>query len=161
MMTEIKFLTLNKIYTINRYIEIQAKKDVNLKYEKRFVRISIRNNLIDLVESAEKYYFKTNDMILTATYYLKNIIILQSLEDGNHRTAITATRIFLDSNGYKTKVVDTECYKDFKNTLFMYRYKEYFTYDSLDKKVLQLDDNNIENYVFDYCLKFIKNKMLR
>jgi hypothetical protein len=43
----------------------------------------------------------------------------------------------------------------------MYRYKEYYTFDSLDKNVLKFEDNTIDNYVFDFCLKFIKNNILR
>ena len=160
-MTEIKFLTLTTISTINKYIELRAKKDERIKYKNRFVRINIKKNLNYLPECAKEYYLKTENIILTATYYLKNIIILQSLEDGNHRTAITATKIFLDSNGYNTKEVNTECYLSFKRNLFMCRYKEYYTYDSLDTNVLKLEDNTTENYVFDFCLKFIKNKILR
>lgn len=160
-MSEIKFLTLNKILTINKYIEIRAKKDGQIKYEHRFVRIDIRKNLDYLVDCAKEYYLKTEDILLTAAYYLKNIIILQSLEDANHRTAITAAKIFLESNGYNTKEVETECYLAFKNDLFMYRDKEYYTYDSLDTDVLKFEDNTIENYVFNFCLEFIKNKILR
>jgi len=160
-MTDIKFLTLTKILTINKYIEIQAKKDEEIKYENRFVRINTKKNLNHLPECAKEYYFKTEDVILTATYYLKNIIILQSLEDGNHRTAIAATKIFLDSNGYNTKEVNKECYLSFKRNLFMCRHKEYYTFKSLDTNVFKLEDNTTENYVFDSCLKFIKNKILR
>ncbi len=160
-MTEIKFLTLTKILTINKYIEIRAKKDDKIKYKNRLVHINIKTNLNYLPECAKEYYFKTKNIIQTAAYYLKNIIILQSLEDGNHRTAITATKIFLDSNGYNTKEVDTECYLSFKRNLFMYRHKEYYTYDSLDTNVLKSEDNTTENYVFYFCLKFIKNKILR
>ena len=160
-MPKIKLLTLKQILTINKYIEIRANKDEHIKYEKRFVRINMKKNLNYLMECANEYYFKTEDIILTATYYLKNIIILQSLEDANHRTAITATKIFLDSNGYITKEVEAECYLFFKNDLFMYRHKEYYTYDSLDTNVLKFEDNTIDNDVFNFCLNFIKNKILR
>lgn len=159
-MPEIKFLTLTKILNINRYIEIRAEKYDEIKYERRFVRINIRKNLHYLIECAKQYYSETGDIILTAAYYLKNIILLQSFEDANHRTAITATIIFLDSNGYNTKKVNTECYLEFKNHLFMYRTKEYYTYYSLGTNVLKFEDNTIDNDVFKYCLKFIKNKIL-
>lgn len=121
----------------------------------------MRKNLNYIIESANEFYLKTEDIILMATYYLKNIIILQSLEDANHRTAITATNIFLDSNGYITKEVEAKCYLFFKNDLFMYRHKEYYTYDSLDTNVLKFEDNTIDNDVFNFCLNFIKNKILR
>jgi len=161
MMTEIKFLTSDEISKTNKRIEIRAQKDEKIKYEKRFVPLKTRKKLNYMLKCAIEYYSKTDDIILTAAYYLKNIIILQSLEDGNHRTAITITKIFLDSNGYKTKVVDNECYLSFKFDLFMYRNKEYYTNDSLDTSVLKFKDNTEENYVFNYCLKFLKNKMLR
>ena len=160
-MPEMKFLTLTKIKTINKYIEIRAEKDVQIKYERRFVRINIRKNLDCLIECAKQYYSETGDIILTAAYYLKNIIILQSFEDANHRTAITATKIFLDSNGYNTKEVKTDCYLSFKNDLFLYRHKEYYTYNSLDTNVLKFEDNTIDNEAFNFCLKFIENKILR
>ncbi len=160
-MSEIKFLTLNKILTLNNIIEKRAEKCTQIKYEKRFVPIDIRKNLNYIPDCAEEYYFKTEDIILTATYYLKNIIILQSFKDGNHRTAISATKVFLDSNGYSTKNIKAKCYIIFKNDLYMYRHKEYYTFDSLDKNVLEFEDNTIDNYVFEFCLKFIKNKILR
>jgi prophage maintenance system killer protein len=62
----------------------------------------------------------TTFYVLCDIVELKNIIILQSLEDANHRTAITATKIFLDSNGYITKEVKAECYLSFKKDLFIY-----------------------------------------
>lgn len=160
-MKKIKFLTFNRILFINRWFEKQAKKDETVRYKNRFVRINTRKNLFRIPDCAEEYYFKTEDIILTAAYYLKNIIVLQSFEDANHRTAIYAARIFLDSNGYNTKEVNPECYLYFKRRLFMWRDKEYYTYDSLNTKVLKFEDNTTENYVFDCCLKFIKNKILR
>lgn len=160
-MTEIKFLTLNKVLTINKYIEIRAKKGEEIQYKKRFVRLDKRKNLKYMIKCAREYYSKTDEIILTAAYYLKNIIILQSLEDANHRTAISATRFFLDSNGYETKKVDTECYLAFKNRLLMYRHKEYYTNDYLDIKVLEFEDNTVDNDVFNYCLKFLKDNILR
>ena len=36
---KIKLLTLKQILTINKYIEIRAKKDEHIKYEKRFVYV--------------------------------------------------------------------------------------------------------------------------
>jgi len=160
-MTKIIFLTLNQILFINRYFKKQSTKELEVKYKCRFVRINIRKNLFRLPECAKEYYLKTENVILTATYYLKNIIILQSLEDANHRTAIYATRMFLKSNGYKTKKVSSECYLTFKNRLLMWRYKEYYTYDSLDIDELKSNKNTTENYVFNFCFEFIKNKILR
>lgn len=166
-MTEIKFLNLIQILSINKRIENIAKEDKEIKYIRRFVSIKYRKNLDTLVNCANKYYFKTNDIQLTAAYYLKNIIILQSLEDANHRTAIIATRIFLQSNGCNLKEhVEDDCFLVFKNDLLIYRNIEYYTYKPLmTNDALKFDENTTENttenLVFKYCLKFIKNKILK
>jgi hypothetical protein len=59
---EYKFLTLNKILTLNNIIEKRAKKYTLIKYKKRFVPIDIRKNLNYLPDCAEKYYFKIEDI---------------------------------------------------------------------------------------------------
>lgn len=159
--TVIKLLNLNQIKRINKNIEIEAIKDNEFDYINRFVHPNEKRKLEILPDCAEKYYEETGDMVLTATYYLKNIIILQSFEDANHRTALVATKSLLDSNGYNRKKILPESYLTFKRRLLMWRDKEYYTYDSTPVKVLKIEDNTTKNYVFNYCLKFIKNKMLR
>ena len=162
-MTKIKFLTLNRILYINKHWEKQAKKYETINYIKRPVCINARKALYRLPDCAEEYYLKTGDVILTAAYYLKNIIILQAFEDGNHRTALYATTFFLEKNGYKTKKINDECYLTFKIRLEMWRFKDYHTLDSMDLSVLKIKDNTTAeaNYVFNFCLQFIKDKILR
>ena len=48
-----------------------------------------------------------------------------------------------------------------KNDLFMYIHKKYYTYDSFDTNVLKFEDNTMDNDVFNFCLNFIKIKILR
>ena len=136
----------NKIYYVNRSIPSKAIKALHL-----------------LPDCAEKYYSRTGDMILTAAYYLKNIIVLQAFEDGNHRTALYVTEFFFKSNGFITKEITDECYLNFRTRLLMWRYKDYHTLESMDLKILEIEDNLPieENYVFEFCLKFIKDEILR
>ncbi|MBA3063395.1 MAG: hypothetical protein FP833_10665 [Atribacteria sp.] len=165
-MSEIKFLTKEKILFINSAIEKQSKKYAEIEYVRRFVNINIRKRLDKLVECAEEYYYWTKDAQLTSAYYLKNIIILQALEDANHRTAITGTSIFLNDNGYNIKKITRKCSIRFKRRLSMYRFKEYGTTDPLPSRVLNFDDNIINNSefenneLFEYCLNFVTNKII-
>ena len=164
--TLIKLLTLNQISYFNKQLEKQSKKDKGIIYVNRSVPTSAIKALYRLPDCAEEYHSETGSIILTAAYYLKNIIILQGFEDGNHRTALYATILFLNLNGYDTKEIDNECALSFKNHLIMLRYKDYHTIgslESLSSEVLKIEDNIPieENYVFEFCLKFIKSEILR
>lgn len=147
----------------NEELKYKTRNNKKILYENRSVPIDVINALYLLPGCAKKYYLKTRDIILTAAYYLKNIIVLQAFEDGNHRTAIYITKFFLDSNGYSTKKVSDECYLAFRTRLLMWREKDYHTLDSYGLKALKFKDNVSieENYVFEFCLKFIKDEILR
>lgn len=159
--TVIKLLTLNQIKAMNKNVEKQALKDKKIDYINRLILPDVERKMEILPDCAEKYHTETGDIILTASYYLKNIIILQSFEDGNHRTALIATKRFLDLHGYNRKKIIPECYSTFQRRLFMYRNIEYYTYESTPVYVLKIDDNTVKNKVFRFCLNFIKNEMLR
>jgi prophage maintenance system killer protein len=182
--TKVKFLTERSIFIINKAIEEKAKIDNKIVYSNRVVPPETVKLLSEIERLAPEFYNKTGDILLTATYYLKNIIVLQGLEDGNHRTGIMASKVFLDVNGYSTKNVsylknpdssahlltssdqiNPECFSDFKRRLFSFRELEYFfTGSFLNDYILKFEDeyeNTIENKVFNYCYKFINNKILK
>lgn len=160
-MSAIRFITLNQILYINKHFRKLSIKDKTIVYKNRIVATNIRDNLKTLTSCVEEFYSSTESVILTATYYLKNIIILQSLEDANHRTAIIIAMFFLNSNGYNIKATNRKIYMSFKNELFACRLNEEMTFDSLPTHVLKISDNTTENIVFDSCLKFIENEILR
>ena len=162
-MTSIRFLTLNRMIGFNIELKQRAKENNRIYYVNRSVPSKATNALHHIPDSAEKYYSRTGDMILTAAYYLKNIIVLQAFEDGNHRTALYVTEFFFKSNGFITKEISDECYLSFRTRLLMWRHKDYHTLESMDSKILKIEDNIPieENYVFEFCLKFIKNEILR
>ncbi len=164
--SDIIFLNKDVLNIINERIKNHAKIDKRVFYVNRPVPQEAIKNLDYLVECAQKYYIKTKDIQLTAAYYLKNIIVLQSFEDANHRTAIIATGMFLEENNHKTysiNEIDTKCFLIFKERLIWYRQIEYHTIESpVNNYVLSLDDvETTENQVFNYCLSFIKNKLLK
>jgi len=173
------FLIERTIININKTIEESARKDTKIIYINRKVPPESVKILGHIESCAEEYYKKTKDIFLTATYYLKNIIVLQALEDANHRTGIVAAKLFLGLNGYKTKefspftrpknltqndVIESECFIHFKTRLYSYREREYhFTDSIINDYVLRFEnteENTSENIVFDYCYKFIINKLL-
>lgn len=163
---EIIFLKKKTIIDINEKIKNHAKVDERVFYVNRHVPQEAVNNLDYLVDRVQEYYIKTKNIQLTSAYYLKNIIVLQSFEDANHRTAIFATIRFLEENNYKTNDINTlkpKCFLVFKERLIWYRQIEYHTIESpINDYVLSFDDaETIENQVFNYCLNFIKNKLLK
>ena len=180
---KVKFLTEKYILYINKAIEEEAKLDNNIIYSNRVVPPETVKLLSEIETFAPNFYRKNGDILLTATYYLKNIIVLQALEDGNHRTGIMASKVFLDGNGYITKSVSylknpdtsahlltlrsneikSECFSDFKRLLFSFRESEYFfTGSFLNNDILKFEDeeNTTENKVFNCCYKFIINQLL-
>lgn len=155
---------MNRIIGFNEELKKRPKNNKNIGYDPdRFIPTYTIKSLNRLPGCAKKYYFKTDNLVLTAAYYLKNIIVLQAFSDGNHRTAIYITKFFLESNGCITKRIDDECYLKFRKRLIMWREKDYYTVGSLGSKVLKFEDNisTEESYVFNFCLKFIKKEMLR
>lgn len=163
---EIIFLKKKTIIDINEKIKSHAKIDEKVAYVNRLVPSEAVKNLDYLVDRVQEYYIKTKNIQLTAAYYLKNIIVLQSFEDANHRTAIFATIRFLEENNYKTNninKVNPKCFLIFKERLIWYRQIEYHTLESpINDYLLSFDDTEtVENQVFNYCLSFIKNKLLK
>lgn len=157
------FLKEDTLIKINKKIEEKAD-NIEILYIHREVPVEAVKNISHLVVCATHFFNYTNDILLTATYYLKNIIVLQGFEDANHRTAIISTKTFLEDNGYETKEVEPECFILFRDNLLSYRMYEYFTLDSFtNRDFLKFNDsteNTIENIVFAYCFKFIENKLL-
>ena len=46
-----------------------------------------------------------------ATYYLRNLILLQPFADGNHRTALHAVKLFAYKNGKRFDYTDSEAHQ--------------------------------------------------
>jgi len=91
---EITILTLDMILEINQQIKGMSIREPWIQYENKDDPI-LTKKLEKLVE-----YTPSLDILEMAAYYLKNIILLQAFPDANHRTALTAVKIFLEMNGY-------------------------------------------------------------
>ena len=139
-------LILENLLDINEQIKIRALKDHRIEYtgsEDYPIKINELKKLIELAP-------ENRTVIEIASYYLKNIILLQAFPDANHRTALTATERFLEKNGYRFDYKAAEAYL-FRKELYNRRLQEYGTYE--EKPISVLKEPN--NQVFSLCLEFI------
>jgi len=83
------------------------------------------------------------------------MILLQAFPDGNHRTALNATEMFLEKNGLYFDYTAAEA-SQFQKKLYKIRLREYGTYEESPVNVLKED----ENQVFSFCLTPIFAKCL-
>ncbi|PPA78603.1 MAG: hypothetical protein C00003105_00763 [ANME-2 cluster archaeon HR1] len=115
--------------------------------------------LDDLIDYVDKIIYFTpidRSIIEIAAYYLKNIILLQSFVDFNHRTAIQITAEFLEDNGYMTKdLLNITQYSVYKKESMIKDYGD--LYPELSEDILVEKDN----YMYIDCLNFIKYKLIR
>ncbi|VVB94192.1 Uncharacterised protein [uncultured archaeon] len=146
---KIKILTLDMVLEINEKIKLRAVRDSRIEYrgsEDYPVKAQKLKKLIDSVPS--------RDVLEIAAYYLKNIILLQAFPDANHRTALTATKIFLEMNSYEFSYTPDEAYR-FQTDCYNKRMQIYKTYEEMPTSVLKEEDNTL----FSLCLEFIKNHL--
>jgi prophage maintenance system killer protein len=91
-----------------------------------------------------------------ASYYLKNISLLQAFPDGNHRTALVAARIFLKRKGYVFDCTEDEA-DWLRYQMLSLQMKLYGTYEELTETVTKEPDNEL----FQLCRDFIKKHTTR
>ena len=102
--------------------------------------------IYDLTKSAP-----TDTLLNTATYYMKNIILLQSFPDANHRTALECVRLFYHKNNIDFKW-NPEYVEKYQRKIYKLRYKIYHTYEELPTDILTEPRNELWNYCRD-CIK--------
>ena len=90
------------------------------------------------------------DIIDVATFYLKNIILLQSFPDGNHRTGLIATELFLEKNGMGLSFTYDDAIR-LEKELYAIRFQIYRSYQEHDISVLTEERNEM----FYRCKQFI------
>jgi prophage maintenance system killer protein len=144
-----KFLELEHILEINEAIYRESLSDKNIEYSgKNDYPISM-NKLKKLIELAPH-----ESLINAATYYFKNLILLQPFPNANHRTALLAAEYFLQLNGKNLKYTKDEI-TSFHQTSFSIQFRIYKTYEQLEIKVL----TEKENEFLQFCKKFIEDHL--
>ena len=146
-MTSINLLTLENLLDINEGLKEDALKDTRIEYSGDRIYPVQTYKLSALINSVPVY----RSVFEIATYYLKNIILLQAFPDGNHRTALYAVEMFLKINGYSFNYVQEEAY-NFQKKLYARRMMEYRSYEEMPISVLKENDNS----VFSLCLELVR-----
>ena len=141
-----KLLTVENILDINNELKEDALRDPKIEYSGSEdypvqiykIRALVKNVPID------------RPIFELAAYYLKNIILLQAFPDGNHRTALYASELFLKINGYSFDYTPEEAY-EFRKELYNRRLREYKTYEERPISILK----EMDNQAFSLCLEFV------
>ena len=91
-----------------------------------------------------------DDSILRiAAYYLKNMILMQILADGNHRTSLMAVEFFLDNNGYQFDYT-VEDATTFEKDVYRLRFKIYQGYHGHGNEILDEERNELDEFCFNF-----------
>lgn len=141
-----KYLTVSEIILINDTIHEMSHYNPKIEHIDAFnTRTDKLDELIRLVP--------TNTISLhVASYYMKNIIIMQCFSDANHRTALEAVRLFFYKNSINFKWNSENVVKMQRN-IYKLRYIMYKTYEELPSSVLMEPHDSL----WFYCKNCIED----
>lgn len=143
-----QLITTNEIIQINRTIHDMSHYNRKIEYVK--VSDIKYNNLNILVHSAPEH-----DLLIDiATYYMKNIILMQCFPDANHRTAFEIIRLFYHKNDIDFKW-NPQCVVKYQREIYKLRYRIYNSYEELSVSVLTEPHNKL----WDYCWNCIMDNL--
>jgi len=141
-----KRLGVVHIVEINDKIYQKSLANKEIEYSGKDEYTTSIDKIKKLVKSAPK-----KDLVDTATYYLKNIILLQAFPNANHRTAICAVELFLKMNGMVLKYTLKEAL-EFHRTSFSIQSRVYGSLEARGTTVL----NEGQNEFSEFCRKFLE-----
>jgi len=144
-----RFLTLDEILEINETIYQKSLEDKTVEYSGRTDYTINRHKIEQLIKSVP-----STDLVEVATYYLKNLILLQAFPNANHRTAIIAVELFLKYNGHQLRYRNDALLKFHKRS-FSFQSKVYGTLEERDTRILK----EAPNEFYEYCKKFIEDNL--
>ncbi len=146
----IEKLELETIIDINEEIYQRSLENDQIEYGSRFEYPILKSNIECLIR-----YSPDGDLINIASYYLKNIILLQSFPDANHRTALISATLFLIKNGRNLHYSDTDAV-EFQKKMYSLRLKTYGHYGSHSVDVLVEERNDVD----ELCREFIEEHLI-
>ena len=145
-----QLLTQEEIERINQVIHDMSHDNDHIEYVSAEDTPTRRDKLRKLTYRAPEYTTCMN----TATYYMKNIILLQCFPDGNHRTALESVRLFFHKNDIVFKW-DLRHVVKYQIDIYKLRYRVYDTYEELPASVL----NEPRNSLWIYCRNCIEDNL--
>ena len=148
---KIVLLEIEHLVDVNDMICQKSKEQKEIIYSGNDVYPVQFRKLRTLIENTPK-----GDILTIATYYLKNIILLQPFPDGNHRTALASVELFLDKNGYDFHYSVEDAIilqKDAYNA----RLKVYGHYDQHDISIVKKPEDDFTNL----CKNFLRSRLTK
>ena len=146
-----KYLEVEHILEINEAIYLESLKDNKIEYSGKDDYPIKKEKIEKLMEMVPK-----ESLIDTATYYLKNIFLLQPFPNANHRTALLSAEYFLEINGERLKYSKDEITQFHQNS-FKVQFKIYKTYEEMGIEVLSEEKNEF----YSYCRKFLEDHLTK
>lgn len=158
-MNKLIFPTTQDIVSMNKFIRFEDNK-INIS---RNIPYNPLDDKIEYIDELIKFVPKKEFIVNIAAYYLRNIIILQSFVEYNHRTAVYITIEFLKhgkfiiKDRYTNKDVITLKKRDVIYTKPIYEVYDYLYFDDLllNSKILLKKD-----IMFSECLSFIDKNLI-
>ena len=145
-----QLLTDNEITRINHTVCRMSRRNKLIEYVVPDDTPTLKDKLHKLVYRAPRHTMSIN----IATYYMKNIILLQCFPDGNHRTALESVRLFFHKN-YIPFRWDPDHVVKYQRDIYSLRYKIYDTYEKLPASVLYEPRNSL----WIYCRNCIEDNL--
>ena len=136
-----ELLTPDEITEINNNILIISKRS-NIEY----INVPEINTRTDKLHTLCKSV-PTHNLLDTAVYYLKNLILLQIYPDGNHRTALLSVICFYHKNNMNIKLININ---NFIITVYKLRFKIYNSYEESSINIIYESLNKLDNYIKYY-----------
>ena len=143
----ILLLEIEHLVDINDIISKKSKEQKEIDYSGEEAYPIEYKKLQALIE-----HIPSGDILKMATYYLKNIILLQPFPDGNHRTALTAVEFFLNKNGYELSYTAEEAL-EFQKEAYRVRLKTYGNYNQHDISILKTSGDDFSRLCRDFIEK--------
>ena len=144
---DILLLEVEHLVDINDIIRQKALKEKDIDYSGDDVYPIEFNKLQALLDNTPK-----ENVLDIATYYLKNIILLQPFPDGNHRTALASVEFFLEKNGYSLSYNADEAL-EFQKEAYRVRLKTYGNYNQHDISILKKPEDDFTKLCQDFVQK--------
>jgi prophage maintenance system killer protein len=148
---KILLLEIEHLVDVNDMICQKSKKQKEIVYSGNDVYPVQFGKLRILIENTPK-----EDVLTIATYYLKNIILLQPFPDGNHRTALASVELFFDKNGYDFHYSVEDAVKLQKDA-YNVRLKVYGHYDQHDISIITQPEDDFTKL----CKSFLRNRLTK
>ena len=148
---KILLLEVEHLVDVNDIIRQTASEIKDIDYSGDDVYPIEMKKLRALIENTPK-----DDILEIATYYMKNIILLQPFPDGNHRTALASVEFFLNRNGFTLSYNADEAL-EFQKEAYRVRLKTYGNYDQHNISILKIPEDDFTKL----CRDFIKKRLAK